>query len=118
MFAQQSNKYSHNTFAEKIYLQTDNEVYTNNKAIWFKAIVLGALTHFSDFSSGVLYVELIDSEKEVRDSKIVKLKEGIGTSFFDLNRSYGEGNYLIRAYAEWNKNFKADFIFELSLIHI
>jgi uncharacterized membrane protein len=35
--AQTTKKYSHNSLAEKIYLQLDSEIYTNNKTIWFKS---------------------------------------------------------------------------------
>ena len=77
--SQESEKYSHNSLAEKIYLELDNEVYTNNKTIWFKAIVTNATTHETNLSSGVLYVELIDSNKYIVDTKIIKLKGGIGS---------------------------------------
>nr|WP_321234496.1 hypothetical protein [uncultured Psychroserpens sp.] len=111
-FAQKANEYSYNSFAEKIYLQFDNEVYTTNKTIWFKAIVSNAVLHSPEFSSGVLYVDLINSKKEIVQSKIIKIEKGIGSSFFDLDRSYDEGNYMVRAYTQWNKNFGSDFMFK------
>ncbi len=110
--AQDAKKYAHNALAEKVYLQTDNEVYTNNKTIWFKAVILNASTHNPDIVSGVLYVELIDAQKKIRDRKLIKIDKGVGDGFFDLDASYVQGKYLIRAYTEWNKNFGNDFIFE------
>ena len=110
--SQDIKKYAHNSLAEKIYLQLDSDVYTTDKTIWFKAIILNATSHNVDYSSGVLYVDLINSESQIVESKLVKVKDGMGNGFFDLNRSFNNGVYLIRAYTEWNKNFSSDFVFE------
>ena len=112
MLAQTSESYRHNSLAEKVYLQLDNSVYTTDKTVWFKAILINAGTHQTVYSSGVLYVDLIDSKQRIVNSKLIKIKDGIGNGHFDLDRSYEPGTYLIRAYTEWNKNFKLDFIFE------
>ncbi|WP_460220090.1 hypothetical protein [Psychroserpens sp. MEBiC05023] len=110
--AQETKSYTYDSFAEKIYLQLDNEVYTTDKTIWFKAIVSNAVLHSPEFSSGVLYVDLINPKKDIVKSKIIKIEEGIGNGFFDLDRSYDEGQYILRAYTEWNKNFGSDFFFK------
>lgn len=103
--------FSHTSIAEKIYLQLDGQVYTTDKNIWFKAIVTDALYHMPTQLSGVLYVELVDSGKEIIDKKLVKLHNGIGYGAFELKSVYPEGSYMIRAYTQWNKNFEDDFIF-------
>jgi len=96
---------------EKIYLQLDGKVYTTDRTIWFKAIVTNALDNTPSELSGVLYVELIGPDEKVIEKKLVKLENGIGDGFFDLNKSYTEGIYLIRAYTEWDKNCGAGFFF-------
>jgi hypothetical protein len=98
--------------AEKIYLQMDSKVYTTDKTIWFKSIVTNADDHTPTKLSGVLYVELIGPDERIIEKKLVKLENGIGDGFFDLNQSYPEGLYLIRAYTEWDKNFDEDFFFK------
>ncbi|MCD2258595.1 hypothetical protein [Psychroserpens luteolus] len=102
----------HNSLAEKVYLQLDNTVYTTDKTIWFKAILINAGTHQTAYSSGILYVDLIDSKQHIVNSKLIKINDGIGNGHFELDRSYEPGMYLIRSYTEWNKNFNSDFIFE------
>jgi hypothetical protein len=97
---------------EKIYLQLDGKVYTTDKTIWFKSIVTSASDHCLTKLSGVLYVELIGPDEKIIEKKLIKLENGIGDGFFDLNQSYSEGLYLIRAYTEWNKNFDTDFFFK------
>ncbi len=109
--SQNNQIYSFGYEPEKIYLQLDGKVYTTDKTIWFKAIVTSASDHILTKLSGVLYVELIDPGEKILEKKLIKLDNGIGNGFFDLNQSYSEGSYLIRAYTEWNKNFGTDFYF-------
>jgi hypothetical protein len=97
---------------EKIYLQLDGKVYTTDKTIWFKSIVTRASDNSLTELSGVLHVELIGPDEKIIEKKLIKLENGIGDGFFDLNQSYSEGLYLIRAYTEWNRNFGTDFFFK------
>lgn len=116
-WSQHNYKYSHDSRAEKIYLQLDSKVYTTDKTIWFKTIVINAVDHNPTILSGVLYVELIDPDENIIEKKLIKIENGIGDGFFQLNQSYPEGLYLIRAYTKWNKNFNTDFFFKES-IHV
>ena len=103
--------------AEKIYVQLDNNVYTTDNTIWFKAIVTCAADNSTTKLSSVLYVELIEPNEMVLEKKLIKLQNGIGEGNFDLTKHYREGQYMIRAYTEWNKNFDTDFIFT-EYIHV
>ncbi len=112
LWSQEKNIYAYASLAEKIYLQLNSKVYTNNETIWFKSIVTSTIQHTPSKLSGVLYVELIGPNEEIIEKKIIKIENGVGDGFIKLNQSYEEGSYLIRAYTEWNKNFDADFLFE------
>ncbi len=96
---------------EKIYLQLDGKVYTTDKTIWFKSIVTNASDHHLTNLSGVLYAELIGPDEKLIERKLIKLENGIGNGFFDLNKDYPDGTYQIRAYTEWDRNFGTDFFF-------
>ena len=109
--SQESHQISDWTEPEKIYLQTDGKVYTIGQTIWFKSIVINAGDHTPTNLSGVLYAELIGPDEKILEKKIIKLENGIGTGFFDLNKEYSEGTYLLRAYTEWDRNFGSDFFF-------
>lgn len=104
-------RYSSSSLAEKIYLQLDNEVYTNDQTIWFRAIVTNAQDHTLTQLSGVLYAELVSPDERVLERKLIKLDKGIGDGFFQLAQNYAAGVYLVRAYTEWNKNFGSDFFY-------
>lgn len=111
-YAQDHTISIYNIPAEKVYLQLDRTGYTTDQTIWFKAIVSDASTHRPSVLSGVLYVELIAPDEKIVERKLLKMVSGSGNSFFELHDNLIEGNYLLRAYTEWNKNFGADFIYE------
>lgn len=100
------------TLAEKIYLQLDSKVYTNDQTIWFKGIVANATLHIPSAISRVLYVELIDPNGALAEKKMVKVENGFSEGFFQLNNKYLAGIYLVRAYTEWSRNFDQDFFFQ------
>ncbi len=115
----QNNNHIHSnaSLAEKIYLQLDGKVYTTGNIVWFKSIVTNAYTHIPSSMSRVLYVELIAPDERILEKKLIKLENGIGEGFFYLDNNLEKGQYLIRAYTEWDKNFGLDFFFE-EYIHV
>lgn len=98
--------------AEKIYIQLPSKVYATDQTIWFKAVVVNSNTQNPTSISGVLYVDLINPNKQIIDQKTLKLKEGLGQGAFELNSNLNSGKYQIRAYTNWNRNFSADFMFK------
>lgn len=110
--AQSEHVASSAAFAEKIYLQLDADVYTPDDTIWFKAVVAESAGHRPSAASGVLHVELIGPDEQVMDRKRIKLTGGVGSGGFKLKESYVQGDYLVRAYTEWNRNFGTDFMFQ------
>jgi len=101
---------SHNALAEKIYIQTTKDVYSNDETLWFKTTVASAAGHYPTFLSKVLYVELIDKNEKVVEKKIIKIENGVGDGFFNIYSYYPSGTYLLRAYTQWNKNFDDNFV--------
>lgn len=97
-------------YAEKIYLQPDADVYTTEQTIWFTALVVSSQNLHPSTLSGVLHVELIASDERVIQRKRMQLTAGRGAGNFQLEKTYLQGVYQIRAYTEWNKNFGTDFI--------
>lgn len=98
---------------EKIYLQLGSNAFALDEDIWFKAIVTDAESHYPTEISGVLYVDLINSNAQVVAHKLVKLENGIGQGSLELQQKHPQGHYLIRAYTQWNRNFGDDFEFKI-----
>lgn len=103
------------SLAEKIYLQLDNSIYQTGETIWFKTVVSRSYDNSLSDISEVLHVELIDFNETLVEKKILKLKGGIASGSFELQKGYKSGKYLIRAYTHWNRNFEEDFMFTQSI---
>jgi hypothetical protein len=111
--------YRKETLLEKLYVHTDKSVYLTGEVLWFKVYAVDAFFHKPLPLSSVAYVEILDkNNKAVLQSKI-SLKKGDGYcdgngSFF-MPASINSGNYKLRAYTSWMKNFSADYFFEKSI---
>jgi len=111
LLEQEAEVFSNAADAEKIYLQLSGTTFNTSEIIWFKATVTDVFNHRPTTKSVVLHVELIDPlENRIVDKNILKISNGTSNGFFQLHSSYREGNYIVRAYTEWNKNFGSGFI--------
>jgi len=100
---------------EKVYLHLDKPYYAIGDDIWFKAYILNSKTQAPSEISKILYVELINEKDSVK--KLIKLPVmgGITWGDFKLTDSLGEGNYRIRAYTNYMRNFSTDFFFDKTI---
>lgn len=105
-------KHRQETLQEKIYVHTDKEFYLAGETVWFKLYYVDACFHQPLLLSKVAYVEVVDAaQKPVLQTKLSLSKEGSNGSLV-LPADIGTGNYSLRAYTAWMKNFDADFYFE------
>jgi len=90
---------------EKAYLQTDRDYYYPRESIWLKAYMGYSMPILRDTLSATLYVELISPQKERIDSKTYRIKEGMTWGDFRLSESLPPGQYYLRAYTNWMRNY-------------
>jgi hypothetical protein len=104
-----------NNLQEKVYLHTDRDFYITGETMWFKVYdVDGSLHHPLDISK-IAYIELIDNQHiSILQSK-VSLEKGNGAGSIFIPASLTSGNYLLRAYTRWMKNFSPEFYFEKTI---
>ena len=89
---------------EKAYLQFDKPYYAAGDTIYFKAYVtLGERHQLSDLS-GILHVDLINTNNKIDQSIKLQLVNGLAWGDFLLPDSLPKGNYRIRAYTQWMRN--------------
>ena len=100
---------------EKIYIQFNNNFYLAGDDIWFKVYLVDAKTHKLEAPSKVAYVDLIDPTNKIVESKIVKIEEGYGEGDFKLPLDMIRGQYIVRAYTNFMRNFDDTFIFRKKL---
>ena len=112
-YAQQSPSSGLKLFFEKVYLHTDREVYLQGDTLWFKAYLINGQNNKPTETSKTLYVELINQDSaKVALRHLIRLNRGVGHGDFTLTDSIPAGNYTLRAYTNWMRNFGDSFVFE------
>ena len=100
---------------QKIYLHSDKETYMAGETIWLKAYLMEATTLLPDSVSKDIYVDLIDFTNNHVRSIIIRNKKGFSNGDILLSDTLPEGNYQLRAYTNWMRNFDEDFFYNKSI---
>jgi len=109
------NLFSKSALQEKIYLHMDRSFYLIGETMWFKAYNLdGTTNRFLDMSK-VAYLEVLDKENNTVAQTKFSMLSGKGNGSLLLPASVGSGNYKVRCYTNWMKNFSADYYFETNI---
>ena len=95
---------------EKLYLHADRTFYLTGETMWFKIYLVDGSLHKKLALSKVAYVEIIQDQTAVLQTKI-ELKEGTGNGSFFIPATLASGNYTIRAYTNWMKNSDPEFYY-------
>ncbi len=106
------DQFRSNTLQEKLFLHLDRPAYASGETMWFKLYNLDGTQHQPLDMSKVAYVEVLDETKRPVLQGKFALKAGTGKGSFVLPPTLGSGNYTVRAYTNWMKNFSPDFYFE------
>jgi hypothetical protein len=113
--AKEFREYQGKFLQEKLFMHTDKDFYLAGDLLWFKLYYVDAFFHEPLNMSKVAYIEILDKDnKPVVQSKTA-LGEGNGKGSLFLPVNIPSGNYKIRAYTNWMKNFGADQFFEKKL---
>ena len=104
--------YTKNNLQEKIYVHTDKNFYVANEICWFKIYNVDAIFNKPLSISKVAYVELIDNNNKAVWQEKIALNEGSGNGSILMPSVIATGNYTLRAYTNWMKNFNTSFFFE------
>ncbi|HWK04741.1 MAG TPA: hypothetical protein VNS58_13970 [Puia sp.] len=100
---------------EKLFVHTDKEFYLAGEICWFKLYNVDAGSHRPVDISKVAYLEWLDkNNKPVLQAK-VGLRQGHGDGSLYLPLTLRSGNYKLRAYTSWMKNYGADWFFEKTI---
>ncbi len=100
---------------EKVYLHIDRKSYFPGDDIWFKAYLIDVNTNLLTNHSGNLHVELISPSDEIISSRIIKLAGGTGNGDFSLPANAVTGNYRVRAYTNYMRNYSDQLFFNKEL---
>jgi hypothetical protein len=104
-------EYQLNTFQEKIFVHTDKTFYVAGETIWFKIYEVDGTFHKLVNTPGISYIELIGKDQKPILQAKIDLEEGKGHGSFTLPTWILSGNYILRAYTSWMKNFNPEAYF-------
>ena len=97
---------------EKLYLHVDREFYFLRDTIWFNAYLLDGQGHTPIAGKSNLHVELINRDGGIASSLLFLIDNGTVGGYIPLvDTAVVEGNYLLRAYTNYLKNFGGDAFF-------
>jgi len=89
---------------EKAYLHFDKPYYAAGDTMYFKAYIIMGQRHEPSQISGILHVDLINTQNKIDQSLLLDVTGGIGKGDFALPDSLPKGNYRVRAYTDWMRN--------------
>jgi hypothetical protein len=96
---------------EKLFIHTDKNFWVAGETSWFKIYLVSGQSHQPINTSKVAYVELVGSENQILLQTKIELSNGFGKGQINIPASVSSGNYYLRAYTRWMKNYSADFFF-------
>lgn len=106
------NRYNQQALQEKVFVHSDKGAYLTGEILWFKVYVVDGSFHKPFNLSKVVYVEVLDDALNPVMQAKVELKNGIGSGSLYVPVTLNNGNYHLRAYTNWMKNFSPDFYFD------
>ena len=98
-------------FKEEIFVRTDRDIYISGEQVCLKVYILNGLTGTPCNLSKVVYLELLDKNNFPLRQLKIKTENSSGSSVFVVPDNISSGNYVIRAYTNWMKNFSTDLFF-------
>jgi hypothetical protein len=98
-------------FRETLFVRTDRDIYITGEDVNLKIYKLNGLTESPCDISKVVYLELLDKSNFPLKQIKIKTDGFSGSSVFTIPDNISSGNYIIRAYSNWMKNFPSDQFF-------
>ena len=112
------DQYNLNTLQEKLFVHTDKNAYTAGELMWFKIYNVDGINHKPLNFSKVVYIEVLDDKQNSVIQAKIAMKEGTGSGSLYIPVTLTTGNFVLRAYTNWMKNFSPDYYFHEKLVII
>ena len=105
-------RYQKNTLQEKKFAHLDRSLYVAGETVWLKLYYIDGYFHRPLDISKVAYVEILDRDNKAIIQTKISLKDGTGNGQLLLPVTINSGNYLVRVYTNWMKNFSSEYYFQ------
>ncbi|NCD69157.1 hypothetical protein [Mucilaginibacter agri] len=106
------NNYQQKNLHEKLFVHTDKSFYLTGEILWLKIYDVDGATNKPLTISKTAYIDILDKgNSPVLQAKIaLNQASGNGSLYIPVNLT--NGNYKLRAYTSWMKNYGPDYYFE------
>ncbi|WP_297336783.1 carboxypeptidase-like regulatory domain-containing protein [Algoriphagus sp.] len=94
-----------NRLREKAWITTSKPYFYPGETAWLGGRMLYHEPTLKDSLSRVVYVDLLDSKAEVIQSATFPVREGKLSGALVLSEDLKPGDYALRAYTHWSRNF-------------
>jgi len=97
-----------NSYREEITIRTDGPVYLTGDYLRFSVLCTDQSSNLLSPLSKLAYVELLDQNNVTLAQEIIQLEDGKGYGDILLPFTASSGNYILRAYTRWMRNFSPE----------
>ena len=112
---QKTVKYNDGHPIEKVYVDFDKPYYAVGDTIWLKAYVTIGLHEPSPLSK-IVYVDVYTNRDSLVQSLKLPVINSVATGNFTLEPlQFKQGNYHLRAYTKYMRNYDADYFFHKNI---
>ncbi len=99
---------------EVVYVHMNKSTFIKSEMLGFSAYVLDKAKKIPSINTTNLYVTISDQKNQLIKSKLIKVENGFVNNAFELDSLFSSGQYTLRAYTNWMRNFKERNYFEQS----
>ncbi len=103
--------YTRYASSQKLHLHFNKNNFMAGETMWFSAYLVNAVSHLPEEDNTNVYVDLIDSDGVLMERRVLLAENGFAEGDISLPTALPDGNYVLRAYTDWMKNFGEDFYF-------
>lgn len=104
-------RFSESTPVEKVYLDTDRNVYSAGDTLWMSGYaLLGPFHNLSQLGS-VIHTEIVNSEGLIVSKRDINTTLGRGFAEHIISREAPTGKYILRGYTNYMRNFDEVYFF-------
>lgn len=107
--------YRQRNLQEKLYVHLDRTNFITGETLWFSIYCVNGSTHRSLAMSKVAYIEILDRNNQSVVQSKVELENSAGNGSLFIPASLNTGNYTVRAYTSWMKNYSPEFYFHQTI---
>jgi hypothetical protein len=100
---------------EEVFVNTDRDDYMAGEELWMSTWLVDRATGKLSENSRIIYIELLNPDNRPVVQKRFSLEYGRGAGLVILPDTLSPGEYTLRAYTNWMKNFPPDTYFSRKL---